>query len=145
MLKVDIHTHIIPKKIPDFSRKFGYEGFVSMANETPTQADMVIFGEKFRTIKCNCWSVKDRLTDMKEHQLLVYIYPTARRAIPTWAPVPLVFIYIYIYIFLILFLFPYGALWIPVSSGMTSSELYQVGWNEVGWHGVGQSVSRIIG
>jgi len=83
MLKIDIHTHIIPKKIPDFSRKFGYEGFVSMANKTPTQADMIIFGEKFRTIKCNCWSVKDRLTDMKEHQVDIQVL----------SPIPVMFCY----------------------------------------------------
>ena len=83
MLKIDIHTHIIPKKIPDFSKKFGYEGFVSMANETPTQADMIIFGEKFRTIKCNCWSVKDRLTDMKEHQIDIQVL----------SPIPVMFCY----------------------------------------------------
>ena len=33
-MKIDIHTHIIPEKIPDFSKKFGYEGFVSMVNQT---------------------------------------------------------------------------------------------------------------
>ena len=52
VLKIDTHTHIIPENIPNFSKKFGYEGFVSMANKTSEKADMVIFGEKFRTIKC---------------------------------------------------------------------------------------------
>ena len=83
MLKIDIHTHIIPKKIPDFSKKFGYEGFVSMVNKTPKEADMMIFGEKFRTIKCNCWSVKDRLTDMKEHQIDIQVL----------SPIPVMFCY----------------------------------------------------
>ena len=69
MLKIDIHTHIIPKEIPDFSKKFGYEGFVSMANETLKKADMMIFGEKFRTIKCNCWSVEERISDMNKHKI----------------------------------------------------------------------------
>jgi len=83
MLKIDIHTHIIPKKIPDFSKKFGYEGFVSMANENTKQADMMIFGEKFRTIKCNCWSVKNRLEDMKNHQIDVQVL----------SPIPVMFCY----------------------------------------------------
>tara|TARA_Y100001970_G_scaffold291315_1_gene427978 strand:- start:1899 stop:2900 length:1002 start_codon:yes stop_codon:yes gene_type:complete len=83
MLKIDIHTHIIPENIPDFSKKFGYEGFVSMANKTPKQGDMVIFGEKFRTIKCNCWSIKDRLADMKKHEIDIQVL----------SPIPVMFCY----------------------------------------------------
>ena len=30
MLKIDIHTHIIPDNLPDFTKKFGYEGFVKL-------------------------------------------------------------------------------------------------------------------
>ena len=32
MLKIDIHTHIIPKNLPDYSKKFRYEGFVNLVN-----------------------------------------------------------------------------------------------------------------
>ena len=83
MLKIDIHTHIIPEKIPDFSKKFGYEGFVSMANKTLKNADMMIFGEKFRTIKCNCWSVKERISDMNKHKIDVQVL----------SPIPVMFCY----------------------------------------------------
>ena len=40
-----------------------------MLNKTSKEADMMIFGEKFRTIKCNCWSATNRLQDMKKHQI----------------------------------------------------------------------------
>ena len=83
MLKIDIHTHIIPKEIPEFSKKFGYEGFVSMANETLKKADMMIFGEKFRTIKCNCWSVEERISDMNKHKIDVQVL----------SPIPVMFCY----------------------------------------------------
>ena len=82
-MKIDIHTHIIPEKMPDFSKKFGYEGFVSMANKTSKEADMMIFGEKFRTIKCNCWSAKNRLNDMKKHQIDIQVL----------SPIPVMFCY----------------------------------------------------
>ena len=82
-MKIDIHTHIIPEKIPDFSKKFGYEGFVSMINQTAKKADMAIFGEKFRTIKCNCWSGKERLLDMKNHKVDVQVL----------SPIPVMFCY----------------------------------------------------
>ena len=70
MLKIDIHTHIIPKEIPDFSKKFGYEGFVSMANETLKKADMMIFGDgeadadvEIDTVSDGMFSLRDYLID----------------------------------------------------------------------------------
>ena len=83
MLKIDIHTHIIPEKIPNFSKKFGYEGFVSLVNKTPKQAEMMIFGEKFRTIKCNCWSAESRIADMKKCKIDVQLL----------SPIPVMFCY----------------------------------------------------
>ncbi len=83
VLKIDTHTHIIPENIPNFSKKFGYEGFVSMANKTSEKADMVIFGEKFRTIKCNCWSTKSRLLDMRKHKTDIQVL----------SPIPVMFCY----------------------------------------------------
>ena len=82
-MKIDIHSHIIPEEIPNFSKKFGYEGFVSMLNKTSKEADMMIFGEKFRTIKCNCWSAKNRLQDMKKHQIDIQVL----------SPIPVMFCY----------------------------------------------------
>ena len=82
-MKIDIHTHIIPDNIPDFSKNFGYEGFVSIANKTSKKADMIISGEKFRTIKCNCWSTKERLIDMKEHKIDIQVL----------SPIPVMFCY----------------------------------------------------
>ena len=29
MLKIDIHTHILPKDIPNWKDKFGYGGFIT--------------------------------------------------------------------------------------------------------------------
>ena len=64
MLKIDIHTHIIPNDLPDFSKKFGYEGFVKLEKRNETEADMMLFNENFRTIQCNCWDPSVRVKDM---------------------------------------------------------------------------------
>ncbi len=82
-MKIDIHTHIIPEKIPDFSKKFGYEGFVSLKNKTSKTSDMIVFGEKFRTIKCNCWSSKDRVLDMRADNVDIQVL----------SPIPVMFCY----------------------------------------------------
>ncbi|SVD24606.1 uncharacterized protein METZ01_LOCUS377460, partial [marine metagenome] len=30
MLKIDMHTHIMPKKLPLWAEKFGYDGFIHL-------------------------------------------------------------------------------------------------------------------
>ena len=54
-----------------------------MANKTSKEADMIIFGEKFRTIKCNCWSTKKRMLEMKEHKVDIQVL----------SPIPVMFCY----------------------------------------------------
>ena len=82
-MRIDIHTHIIPEEIPNFSKKFGYEGFISLKNKTSSTADMMVFGEKFRTIKCNCWSETSRLSDMKADNIDIQVL----------SPIPIMFCY----------------------------------------------------
>ena len=83
MLKIDIHTHIIPDNLPDLTKKFGYEGFVRLAKKNDSEADMIIFNENFRTIKCNCWSPQERITEMNNFDIDVQVI----------SPIPIMFSY----------------------------------------------------
>ena len=83
MLKIDIHTHIIPNNLPDFSKKFGYEGFVKLEKRSETESDMMLFNENFRTIQCNCWDPKARTKDMKNTSIDVQVI----------SPIPIMFSY----------------------------------------------------
>ena len=83
MLKIDIHTHIIPNNLPDFSKKFGYEGFVKLEKRSKTESDMMLFNENFRTIQCNCWDPKARTKDMKNTSIDVQVI----------SPIPIMFSY----------------------------------------------------
>ena len=83
MLKIDIHTHIIPENIPDYSKKFGYEGFVNLVNIDNSKANMTLFNENFRTIQCNCWSPTQRIKECKDFNIDVQVI----------SPIPIMFSY----------------------------------------------------
>ena len=83
MLKIDIHTHIIPDNFPDFSKKFGYEGFVNLEKVSKSKANMMLFNENFRTIKCNCWNPQERITEMNNTDIDAQVI----------SPIPIMFSY----------------------------------------------------
>ena len=83
MLKIDIHTHIIPDNLPDFTKKFGYDGFVKLNKKNDSEADMILFNENFRTIKCNCWDPKKRMLEMNNYDIDVQVI----------SPIPIMFSY----------------------------------------------------
>ena len=83
MLKIDIHTHIIPDNLPNFTKKFGYEGFVQLKKKSESEADMVLFNENFRTIQCNCWNPKERIIEMDNSDINVQVI----------SPIPIMFSY----------------------------------------------------
>ena len=83
MLKIDIHTHIIPDNLPNFTKKFGYQGFVQLKKKNDSEADMMLFDENFRTIQCNCWSPKERIIEMDNSNINVQVI----------SPIPIMFSY----------------------------------------------------
>ena len=65
-LKIDIHTHIMPKNIPKWMDKFGYGGFIYLEHHKPCCAKMMIDDEFFREIQDNCWDPEARLHDCRQ-------------------------------------------------------------------------------
>jgi aminocarboxymuconate-semialdehyde decarboxylase len=63
MLKIDLHTHILPERWPDLRERFGYGGFVGLEHHRPCGARMLIDGKSFREIESNCWDPAARLAD----------------------------------------------------------------------------------
>ena len=62
-LKIDIHTHILPKTWPDLREKYGYGGFVHLEHHKPCCARMTLDGVFFREIQDDCWSPQRRIED----------------------------------------------------------------------------------
>jgi hypothetical protein len=60
-MKIDLHTHIVPKSWPDLRARYGYGGFVQLEHHGPGCARMTIDGNLFREIEDNCWSPRRRI------------------------------------------------------------------------------------
>ena len=72
MLKIDVHTHILPRDIPSWKDRFGYGGFITLDHYEPCCAHMVRDdGKKFRDIEANCWDARTRIAEMDAAGLVV--------------------------------------------------------------------------
>ena len=69
MLKIDIHTHILPENWPDLSEKYGYGGFVSLEHHRCGAARMMIDGKFFREIEANSWDPAVRIREIQQHRV----------------------------------------------------------------------------
>ncbi len=84
-LKIDIHTHIIPEKLPSFKEKFGYGGFVNLDHHKPRCARMMIDGKFFREIYDNCWEPEVRLREAAHFRVDVQVLSTIPVMFNYWA------------------------------------------------------------
>ncbi|RHZ80595.1 hypothetical protein Glove_134g61 [Diversispora epigaea] len=62
-LKIDMHTHILPKHLPDLKKKYGYGEWIKLEHHESGKAKMLIDEKNFRVIQCNCWSSDERIQE----------------------------------------------------------------------------------
>lgn len=82
---IDIHTHILPKKIPSFAKKFGYGGFISLDHHCKGCARMVKDDMFFREVGENCWDPKVRLSESKDSGVDIQVLSTVPVMFNYWA------------------------------------------------------------
>lgn len=89
-LKIDLHTHVLPRVWPDFEKKFGYPGWTSLEHGAdPTRGTMMRDGKVFREINCNCWDDAARLGDCDRTDVDVQVRRMVNMSI---------FLYVHIYV-----------------------------------------------
>jgi aminocarboxymuconate-semialdehyde decarboxylase len=76
MLKIDMHTHILPEKLPDFAQKFGYGDFIQLTHHKKGSARMMQGNRFFREIKSNCWNPEERIQEYATHNTQVQVVCT---------------------------------------------------------------------
>ena len=64
-MKIDIHTHIMPEHMPNWTKKFGYGEFIHLEHKN-CEACMMKADKLFRVVEKNCFKDSARIKDMDE-------------------------------------------------------------------------------
>jgi aminocarboxymuconate-semialdehyde decarboxylase len=83
-MKIDIHTHIMPGKMPNWVQKFGYGEFIHLEHRN-CKACMMKGDKLFREVEDNCFDAELRLKEMDETEVTVQVLSTIPVLFNYWA------------------------------------------------------------
>lgn len=85
MLKIDTHTHILPRKLPNWSEKFGYGDFIYLQHHKKGAAKMMRGNQFFREIQENSWNPEVRIKEYAKFGTQVQVVCTVPVMFSYWA------------------------------------------------------------
>lgn len=83
-MKIDIHTHILPEQMPNWSRKFGYGEFIHLEHRN-CEACMMKGDNLFRVVGENCIKEDVRIKEMDETEVTIQVLSTIPVLFNYWA------------------------------------------------------------
>ncbi len=83
-MKIDIHTHIMPDKMPNWVQKFGYGEFIHLEHRN-CKACMMKGDKLFREVDDNCFDTVVRLKEMDETEVTIQVLSTIPVLFNYWA------------------------------------------------------------
>jgi aminocarboxymuconate-semialdehyde decarboxylase len=85
MHKIDMHTHLLPERLPNFADKFGYGDFIHLQHHRKGFARMMKGEVFFREIGENCWDPQVRIHEYARYHTPVQVVCTIPVMFSYWA------------------------------------------------------------
>ena len=85
LFTIDIHTHILPERLPNLRERYGYGGFIHLEHHKPCCARMMMDDRFFREVEDNCWSAERRMQECNHQHVDVQVLSTVPVMFGYWA------------------------------------------------------------
>lgn len=82
--KIDIHTHIMPEQMPNWTQKFGYGEFIHLEHRN-CKACMMKGDQLFREVEENCYKEEVRIKEMDDTNVTIQVLSTIPVLFNYWA------------------------------------------------------------